>query len=235
MSKNKTNENDDEIFSNSEIENVEDIIIDNDLILDNDYNHNIIDIETDSDLEIPVVDSEIDLDLDIEIIEEIKSSKHKEIGKHSLKYDSIFKGKKDDSNLDEYFIETASKNNTFDPDSSSAYSFERESPTEYTRLSELRKELYNVIVDVIKLNIKNSRRKPARSDFNIHYGIIVDILDMEVYSYSEVFIEFAYYFSDNIENMFKLLDKKWGGKIAQELAKRGNIRGAKNLDDIDFM
>ena len=55
------------------------------------------------------------------------------------------------------------------------------------------------------------------------------------FSYSEVFIEFSYYFSDNIENMFKLLDKKWGGKIAQELAKKGNIRGAKNLEDIDFL
>ena len=178
---------------------------------------------------------EIDAETEIEEDESKKESKHKEVGKHALKYDSIFKGKKDDGNLDEYIIESATKNNSFDPDTSSSYSFERESPTEYTRLSSLKKDLYDIIVNDIKLNIKNSRRKPSRLDFNKYYSKLVDKLDMGTYSYSEVFIEFAYYFSDNIENMFKLLDKKWGGKIAQELSKKGNIRGAKNLDEIDFL
>lgn len=35
--------------------------------------------------------------------------------------------------------------------------------------------------------------------------------------------------------MFKLLDKEWGGKISHELASKGGIRGAKNLDEIDFL
>jgi hypothetical protein len=164
-----------------------------------------------------------------------KESKHKEVGKHALKYDSIFKGKKDDGNLDEYFIEAASRNNSFEPDTTSSYSFERESPTEAVRLGQLKKDMYDIIVYDIKLNIKNSRRKPSRIDFNKYYSRLVEKMDMGTFSYSEVFIEFSYYFSDNIENMFKLLDKKWGGKIAQELAKKGNIRGAKNLEDIDFL
>ncbi len=204
----------------------------------------------DLDIEIEVDSERVDIDIDIDIIiendaEEVlidivdetpkKISKHKESGKHSLKYDSIFKGKKDDTDLDEYIIESANKNNNFEPNAASSYAFERESPTEYVRLNNLKKELYNVIVDDIKLNIKNSRRKPSRVDFNKYYSVIVSRLDMGSYSYSEVFIEFAYYFSDNIENMFKLLDKKWGGKIAQELARKGNIRGVKNLDDIDFL
>ncbi len=185
------------------------------------------------------------VDLDVQDIEEIevdsdedeskKESKHKEVGKHALKYDSIFKGKKDDENLDEYIIEAASRNNSFEPDSSSTYAFERESPIEYTRLNELKQELYEIIVNDIKLNIKNSRRKPSRLDFNKYYSKLVEKVDMGKFSYSEVFIEFAYYFSDNIENMYKLLDKKWGGKIAIELQKKGKTKGAKNLEDIDFL
>jgi hypothetical protein len=54
------------------------------------------------------------------------------------------------------------------------------------------------------------------------------------FSHSEVFLELAYYFSDNIENMFKLLDEKWGGKISMELAKKNKIRGFIDLDDVDF-
>lgn len=220
--------------------------------IENELNEDDIDMSLD-DIDIENVIEEIESDIDIEEVSEIgeleieleiedesesdskKESKHKEIGKHSLKYDSIFKGKKDDASIDEYILESASKNNSFEPDTASSYSFERESPTEYTRLNQLKKDMYDIIVNDIKLNIKNSRRKPSRVDFNKYYSILVDKLDMGGYSYSEVFIEFAYYFSDNIENMFKLLDKKWGGKIAQELAKKGNYKGAKNLDDIDFL
>ena len=193
------------------------------------------DIEEDGILDIgDDVEDGDDSEEDEDIVEDIKISKHKEVGKHALKYDSIFKGKKDDGDIDEYIIESNSRNNSYEPDAASSYSFERESPIEYSRLNTLRKELYEIIVNVIKLNIKNSRRKPSRIDFNKHYSTIVSSLEMDIYSHSEVFIEFAYYFSDNIENMFKLLDKKWGGKIAMELAKKGNIKGAKNLEDIDF-
>lgn len=198
-------------------------------------------LDFDSNLEEDIEEDEFVEDLDKVLIEDCenndskKESKHKEVGKHSLKYDSIFKGKKDESELDEYIIETSSSNNNFELDTASSYSFERESPTEYTRLNNLKNELYTIIVDVIKLNIKNSRRKPSRVDFNKYYSKIVENLDMGTYSYSEVFIEFAYYFSDNIENMFKLLDKKWGGKIAHELTKKSNINGVKKLDEIDFL
>ena len=223
-------------IKDDEIEDIENTDSDNDEIDDIIVD---IDLETSIDDMLKYEDDTIiDTDIDsVEIDDDVKkNSKHKEAGKHALKYDSIFKGKKDDTNLDEYFIESASKNNnTFEPDSSSSYSFERDSPTEYTRLSQLKKDMYDIILDDIKLNLKSSRRKPSRNDFNKYYNKLVDSLDMNTYSYSEVFMEFAYYFSDNIENMFKMLDKKWGGKIAIELSKRGNINGAKNLEDIDFL
>jgi hypothetical protein len=226
MSDIKDEKTEDNIDNNTD-EQIDDIVVD-------------IELETTTETILKYDDDQLSPEIEIDTIEIEddlkKNSKHKEVGKHALKYDSIFKGKKEDSNLDEYFIESASKNNnTFEPDAASSYSFERDSPTEYTRLSQLKKDMYEVIVNDIKLNLKSSRRKPSRADFNKFYSKIVNSLDMNTYSYSEVFMEFAYYFSDNIENMFKMLDKKWGGKIAMELAKRGNVNGAKNLEDIDFL
>lgn len=170
--------------------------------------------------------------LDLEIEE--KLSKHKEKGKHSLKYDSIFKGKKDsdDDEVSDHYIDENSK--SFSLDVTSNYSFERESPTEYTRIKNLKNELYDIITNILKLNLKTPRRKPSKTEFNRYYSVIIQRLEMDQYTYSEVFIEFAFYFSDNIENMFKLLDKNWGEKIAQELLSKSNLNGAKNLKDVDF-
>lgn len=172
---------------------------------------------------------------DIEGDDEIKVSKHKEDGKHALKYDSIFKGKKHDGDVDEYIIECNSKTNNYEPDASSNYSFERESPIEYARIKKLREELYNIVVNILALDTTSPRRKPSKVNFIKYYTTIVSILDMEVYTYSEVFVEFSQYFSENTTNMFKLLDGTWGGKISKELAQKYNIKGVKNLDNVDFV
>ncbi len=193
-------------------------------------------------IEVEELDITIDIDIDsspeepMDDILPILDNKHKEKGKHSLKYDSIFKGKKEDPEEegDDYFIETFTNNNDFEPDTSSTYAFEHESPVEYRRLNELRKTMYDIIINDLHLNIKTSRRKPSKVDFNRYYATIVKKVDLASSSYSEIFIELAYYFSDNIENMFKMLEPEWGGKIAIELATKGNLKGAKSLDDMDF-
>lgn len=162
-----------------------------------------------------------------------EESKHKIKGKHSLKYDSIFKGKKGDEDIfDEFSTDFhIPKQENFEFDTSSNYYYEHTKPDDYARLKELREIIYDVIVNKTNINIKNSRRKPSRVDFNKYMDIIVKECDVSKYSHSEIFIEFSFYFSDNIVNMFKLLDKKWGGKIALELAEKTNFK----LDDIDFV
>ena len=191
--------------------------------------------ESDSKDESVVVDkTEAEIEAEKKAEDEI-ISKHKIKDKHRLKHDSIFKGKKEDAKS-EYDSHTdfGNKQQSFEPSVSSNYSFERENPYEYKRLNELRENVYDIIVYEIKLNIKNSRRKPSKVDFNKYFTILVGNLDMMIYSHSEVFIELAYYFSDNIANMFKLLDEKWGGKISMELAKKHRLNGITNLEDIDF-
>lgn len=156
-------------------------------------------------------------------------SKHKIRDKHKLSYDSIFKGKKLDETEEDFMFDIPKQEN-FDFDVSSNYYAENKTPEDYNRIKQLRKDMYEIVVDDLGLNIKTSRRKPGRVDFNNYMEVLTTKLDTHRYSHSEIFIEFAYYFSDNIVNMFKLLDKKYGGKIAEELKGKSRL----NLDGLDF-
>lgn len=156
-------------------------------------------------------------------------SKHKIKDKHKLPYDSIFKGKKTDDEEDDFMFEIP-KQESFDFDVSSNYYIENKTPEDYNRVKQLRKDMYTIVVNDLGINIKTSRRKPGRVDFNRYMEVLTTKLDNMKYSHSEIFIEFAYYFSDNIVNMYKLLDKKYGGKIAEELKGKSRL----DLDDLDF-
>lgn len=174
-----------------------------------------------------------DYDVDVEVDVKPKTvSKHKEKGKHALKYDSIFKGKKHDDVDNEHYIDIQT---TFNADNETSNGLEQRDQVEYERLKMLQKEIHDVMVGMGKINIDVPRRKPSEVEFNRMFTVIVETLDMDQYSYSEVFTTFAYNFSDNLENLFKMLDKKWGGKISLELKEMYNVRGKSKFDDIEFM
>jgi len=173
------------------------------------------------------------LDIESKEKQEIKNgtwmNKHKIPGKHRLKYDSIFKGKK--QNLDEADTEPI-QNEGFEIDQSSSnwqakYEFE-----EYNRLKNLRQQIYNIIIEKTDINLKANRRKPGRIDFNVFYNMLVENLNMQNYSYSEIFLELSYYFSENEYNMFKLLDQKWGTIIVKELSTKYSVN---KMDGVDFI
>jgi hypothetical protein len=158
-------------------------------------------------------------------------NKHKIPGKHKLKYDSIFKGKQDEEeDTNEYTISHRTEGFEIDRGSSewnATYEFE-----EYVRLKNLKQDIYNIITSKTDINLKANRRKPGRNDFNLYYELLMENLDMTIYSHSEVFIELSYYFSENELNMFKLLDQKWGTKIVKELSTKYNIS---KIDGIEFI
>ncbi len=168
-----------------------------------------------------------------------EESKHKIKGKHSLEYDSIFKGKKKKYDEDDVYLEYEEfdpdyhvpRQESFNFDVGSSYYQENMKSSESHRLRQLREDIYEIIVSKTNINIKSSRRKPGRVDFNNYLTVLIDNLDTNKYSYTEVFTEFSFYFSDNLVNMFKLLDEKWGGKISKELEDKANL----DLDDLDFM
>lgn len=165
-------------------------------------------------------------DLDFETVEkpstsedeEIVLSKHKMEGKHSLKYDSIFKGKKetplDEDDLDGFAYY---HKDSIEVDKSSNYYFESIDNESYVRSKLVKERVYQTLCDHTELNFMNNRRKPSRSDFNSYYNLLKVQLEEESFTNVELFNELAVYFSDNLFNMFKLLDNKWRNMIINEL------------------
>ena len=187
-----------------------------------------LDFGDDEDLDIIIEIDEDDLNLDIipEVEkttesgeEDIVLSKHKIEGKHSLKYDSIFKGKKEEA-VDEddtsdlfsgYYRET------IEVDKGSNYHFESIDNEIYIRTKLVKERVYFVLREYTAISFLNNRRKPSRVDFNNYYSLLKIHLKDESFTNVELFNELSVYFSDNLFNMFKLLDNKWRNLIINEL------------------
>lgn len=186
-----------------------------------------LDFGDDEELDIIIEIDEDDLNLDIipevekstESEEDIVLSKHKIEGKHSLKYDSIFKGKKEEA-VDEddtsdlfsgYYRET------IEVDKGSNYHFESIDNEIYIRTKLVKERVYFVLGEYTAISFLNNRRKPSRVDFNNYYSLLKIHLKDESFTNVELFNELSVYFSDNLFNMFKLLDNKWRNLIISEL------------------
>ncbi len=231
MAKKKiVNDEDDEII-NEPVNEIKDDAQDDDLsdntaipeiISDDDFADDIVMEVDEEDLEVvpPVADAT-----------ESVLSKHKQNGKHALKYDTIFKGKKDDP-LDEttdmggassYF------NESFDLDRSSHLAHDDEV---YQKEKRLRERVYEVLLGNTDINFLNNRRKPSKTDFNQYYYLLKTHLKDESFTNIELFNELSVYFSDNLFNMFKLLDNKWRnliiGELQDHIGKSENSREIKN-------
>jgi hypothetical protein len=194
--------------------------------------------DDDSDLDIIIEIDEDDLSLDDVVPEadsenanDIVLSKHKIEGKHSLKYDSIFKGKKEDP-VDEETMDGFSSyyKETIEVDKSSAYHTESIDNEVYIRTKLVKERVYEVLKENTNINFLNNRRKPSRVDFNSYYSLLKDNLQDESFTNIELFNELAVYFSDNLFNMFKLLDNNWRNLIINEL--QDHIGKNKNSNDI---
>lgn len=214
--------------------------IDNEEEFNEDENSN--EIEEDFDLDLDDIEIEIDDDIEIEIDDEdleidvkdedIILSKHKEEGKHSLKYDSIFKGKKEDpvseddymGGFDYYYKES------IEVDKSSQYHHESIDNESYVREKLVKERVYQVLKDHTDLNFMNNRRKPSKVDFNNYYELLKTKLKDESFTNVELFNELAVYFSDNILNMFKLLDSRWRNIVLKELEEHiGKSKTSKEI------
>ena len=209
-------------------ETVEDQSDEDDVDDDSDDEKSGVSLDDDDDIDIDIL-IEIDED-DLELLDkeeekkeedtenDIVLSKHKLEGKHSLKYDSIFKGKKEDP-LDEDDMDGFAlyHKESIEVDKSSNYYFESIDNEAYVRTKLVKEKVYLVLSENTGLNFLNNRRKPSRVDFNEYFNLLKKHLDSESFTNIELFNELAVYFSDNLFNMFKLLDNKWRNQIINEL------------------
>ena len=169
------------------------------------------------DIVIEIDEEDLKFDLKEEEPEDVVLSKHTIQGKHSLKYDSIFKGRKE-TPLTEDDVEISSNfNDNFEVDKSSMYWHESIDNENYIKEKRLKEKVYEVLLEHTDINFLNNRRKPSRVDFNHYYFLLRNNLQGESFTNVELFNELAVYFSDNLFNMFKLLDNKWRNLIITEL------------------
>jgi hypothetical protein len=222
MAKKKINidlEDDDEL-----IEEISDEITDNlDEVVkeeDNQEPDSPIDLGDDDEVHddiIEIDDEDLNFDKPEETQDDVVLSKHTLQGKHSLKYDSIFKGKKEDPLTEDSTDTNSGSNENFEVDKSSHYWFESVDNENYVRQKRIKEKVYEVLSQHTDLNFLNNRRKPSRVDFNQYYYLLITNLHHESFTNVELFNELAVYFSDNLFNMFKLLDNKWRNLIITEL------------------
>lgn len=211
---------------------------------DDDLDESQSEIEIDDDEELDIIieidEDELELDLSSEPVVETESeddivlSKHKLEGKHSLKYDSIFKGKKDDpvDEDDTSDLFSGYYKESIEVDRASNYHFESIDNETYIRTKLVKERVYAILQEYTTINFLNNRRKPSRVDFNNYYQLLRVHLKDESFTNVELFNELSVYFSDNLFNMFKLLDNKWRNLIISELqehiGKNANSKDIKN-------
>ncbi len=185
--------------------------------IEEDLNDIVSNDEDDFNVEIIIeIDDEDVAEVTSDVEEDIVLSQHKLNGKHALKYDTIFKGKKEDpvSEDSELGGSYGYFNESFDVDKSTAFSMDEET---YQKEKKLRERVYEVLLKNTDINFLNNRRKPSRADFNQYYFLLKTHLKDESFTNIELFNELSVYFSDNLFNMFKLLDPKWRNIIITEL------------------
>ena len=163
---------------------------------------------------------------DFEIMFKQGQNKHKQEGKHSLSRDVIFQGKLEERDENEEFLTT-----------------DFEYSAEFTKIDitsmsdqddffievELEQDVYEILAEETNIDFTQNRRKPKREDFNQYYEILTSRLKSK-FTYCEIFVALAYYFTDNIFNMFKLLDKKFASIIILELKDKGYLKDIGNIN-----
>ena len=171
---------------------------------------------------------EIEGSENFDLIYKMNTNKHRQEGKHQLPRDTIFKGKlqeKEDENSDNHQTD----NNSYDI--SNIFDMQYNDNDDYLNQNNLTKDVYKILNEKTKLDFKQNRRKPNKDVFNNYYNLLIKELGFR-YTKSEIFVELSYYFTDNIFNMFKLLDKKPANSIIKELMQKGYL---KNISGINFL
>lgn len=162
----------------------------------------------------------------------IATVKPKLIGKHSLSYDTIFKGKKTNNDTDsdpEHIIPGIGGGFELNEDSIE-FNESRNSIDVQTSLK-IQQEVYKILLANSDINMKGSRRKPSAADLNSYYKVLTSQLAGYGFGKCEIFIELSSYFSDNTFSIFLLLKSEYKNMIIAELKEK---YGLSDMDKIDF-
>lgn len=181
------------------------------------------------------IDNTVEKNENFDLIFKLNTNKHREEGKHSLERDTIFKGKikKDTDDLDNpssnYHHNSSDDSDDYNSNINIFDNYKDDD--DYVNQNNLSKDVYNILDTKTDIDFSSNRRKPNRETFNNYYNLLLKELGLR-YTKSEIFVELSFYFTDNIFNMFKLLDKRPATIIIKELIQKGYL---KNLEGINFL
>lgn len=168
-------------------------------------------------------------DTDFDIIFKSTTNKHKIDGTHKLSHDSIYLGKIDKDNETDY--ESTNHDISFDIEKGTQQESEFNNYDDSYYNLALANDLHEVLLEHTNIDFSSTRRKPNRDTFNEYYELCLKQLKYK-YTKSEIFVELSHYFTDNIFNMFKLLNKKNATGIILELKNKGYLRDIGNINFI---
>lgn len=221
------NINDDSYLDDDSSDDEDDIDVDIDI---DESDLDLVEIEDDENLNYIVDDdiTEIEENVDFDLIYKLNTNKHRQEGKHTLKRDTIFKGKIEEKKDNENEYDVIDSYN----DGFKGFDIEFDSYTDdYVNQNNLTKDVHRVLEEKTNIDFRQNRRKPNKETFNRYYNLLIKELGFR-YTKSEIFVELSYYFTDNIFNMFKLLDKKPATIIIKELIQKGYL---KDINGINFL
>lgn len=158
-------------------------------------------------------------------------NKHKMAGKHTLNRDVLFTGKDEDEEEEDEENSSSQFNEEISIKTDTIFEQESKNHPEYMNKLTLEQDVFDLLKQNTNIDFTENRRKPKKQDFNYYFEMLVDHLRFK-YTKSEIFVTLAYYFTDNIFNMFKLLYRKHATVIIEELREKGYLD---NLDNINFV
>lgn len=215
------------------------VISDDDLI---EIENNLIEEVNEDEIEIgdepqPVTNINVDeSESDMDIYFKFETNNHKLEGKHSLKRDTIFNGKIVENTNDElsFYGQIGEVDYNFGDsplEKGSLFEEESRNTENFVNRRNLSRDIFYLLEEKTDIDFSSNRRKPNKIVFNEYYKMLLDEIG-KTYTKCEIFTELSFYFTDNIFNMYKLLDKNYAMGIISELREKGYLN---NITSINFM
>lgn len=171
------------------------------------------------------VDNVDESESDLDIYFKFGTNNHKLEGKHSLKRDTIFNGKISENTEESYEQMGESEYSFGDSPLERGTLFEEESRNsgDFINRRNLEQDVYNLLIEKTDIDFTSNRRKPNKIVFNGYYKMLLEDIGKK-YSKCDIFVSLSYYFTDNMFNMYKLLDKNYAMGIIGELRDKGYLK-----------
>jgi len=160
----------------------------------------------------------------------LKANKHKIGGTHQLERDILLKGKDYQSeSLDgDYLLDTE-----YEVDLTQKLN-EQKLDEQYDYDKQLKKDVYNILKNYTDYNFDKNRRIPPKEVFNRYYKAIVEKLHNK-YSKCDLVVEYSGYFTEELSNTVKYLNKEYMNDIIIEMKSKGKLSFLNDENGIKFL